>query len=222
MPLTLPEQIFLLSRDDASGHRQGTYVQYAIAGAALAELLLKGRVSIEDTRKKRLSILSTTPTGDAFIDACLDRLVTKGADRPARAYIQILARKRMLDLLKDHMIGNDLITEIPKPFLVFRWREYAPKDLAVKQALKTRLADILFREAEPTAEDCVLIALADKTHLLRRNFDKAELKTAKSRIKAIADGSLIPAKATIELIRAIQTAVLVSTVIPALTAASSN
>lgn len=74
------------------------------------------------------------------------------------------------------------------------------------------------REIDP--HTLVLIAICDSTGLLRANFDKKRLRDRKSRIKQIVQAELV-GKATREAVEAMQAAVMVATIIPAVTVAAS-
>lgn len=56
------------------------YLEHAVAGAVLAELLLDCRLSINATRKQ-LVVLRTHPTGDPILDECLE--IMKASKRRA-------------------------------------------------------------------------------------------------------------------------------------------
>ena len=62
--------------------------------------------------------------------------------------------------------------------------------------------------------DAIIIALADKTHLLKKKFDKDLLKSRKKRIKEITEGSLT-AQAAREVMDAMMAAVFFAAVMPA-------
>jgi hypothetical protein len=68
-PLFLYEQIMLLALHNEKGTVATGFLEYAVAGAVLAELLLDRRVSIDDNRKQLVDLHNTEPTGDPIIDA---------------------------------------------------------------------------------------------------------------------------------------------------------
>ena len=75
-PLYLHEEIMLLAlRDEAGTVVSGAMHQYALGGAILAELLLHGRISVEENSQKKLvNLISDQPIGEPVIDECLDKI----------------------------------------------------------------------------------------------------------------------------------------------------
>ena len=83
--------------------------------------------------------------------------------------------------------------------------------------------DRLLQRADVPDEDIDdIIALADQTGLLRRNFDKAALKAHKARIKDIGKGGMEPTGATIAAIEAVQAALIAATTVAAVGATSGG
>ena len=66
MPVTLGEEIMLLSLDDETGAAKSREAAgWAVAGGTLLELVLAGRLSVDDGR---LSVTDRTPTGVPLLD----------------------------------------------------------------------------------------------------------------------------------------------------------
>lgn len=105
-------------------------------------------------------------------------------------------------------------------FTVKRYPEIAPD---YERNLKKKMKRLMFGQTTDHDErTTILIALASQVDLLRYNFDRDRLKQHRERIKKIAKGDMFAARATREAIAAIQAAVLVTTIIPAVTAANSS
>ncbi|MEJ8648914.1 GPP34 family phosphoprotein [Streptomyces sp. MS1.AVA.3] len=81
-PLTLPEELLLLALDPVRGrslnHRR--YLQYGLAGAALADLEEAGRIAVEDG--DRIRVINPLPLGDPVLDGALAAL--PGPDKQRR------------------------------------------------------------------------------------------------------------------------------------------
>ena len=75
--LHLHEEIMLLALRDKEGTIDlGVNYQYAIGGAISAELLMKGRIAVEQVRKKKLvHVVNTESLYDPLIDECLGKIV---------------------------------------------------------------------------------------------------------------------------------------------------
>ncbi len=73
-PLTLPEELLLLALDPVRGrslnHRR--YLQYGLAGAALADLEEAGRIAVEGG--DRIRVTNPLPLGDPVLDGALAAL----------------------------------------------------------------------------------------------------------------------------------------------------
>jgi hypothetical protein len=77
MLLTLPESLFLLALDDTCGslrddsHHALIYLRYALAGAVIGELVLRGYLSVE---QEQLVVLNPPPTGVTLLDDALRQI----------------------------------------------------------------------------------------------------------------------------------------------------
>src|SRR4051812_39962880 len=79
--LTLAECLLLLALHDEKGTPHSSMFPYAIGGAILADLLLRGRIAVqEDGRSHVLAVKDATQVGDAVLDECLREIQ---AARPA-------------------------------------------------------------------------------------------------------------------------------------------
>ena len=74
--LFLYEETMLLSLKDKRGSPEsGAFYLTAMGGAILAELLLSGRIEIEEDRKKKFTrVKSDRSLGDPLLDECLRRI----------------------------------------------------------------------------------------------------------------------------------------------------
>ena len=96
---------------------------------------------------------------------------------------------------------------------------YPERDGTAENALRERMAKIMFDDAvKPDARTAVLISLAHYASLLTNNFAKEELQQHKGRIKSLAAGDILAAGATKSAIEAVQTAIIVAAIVPAITA----
>jgi len=101
--------------------------------------------------------------------------------------------------------------------LLFARKIYPEVNPEPERKLIERLRQAIFtdsRNVDPRT--VVLVSLASSTGLLKVVFDKKELKDRKARIKEISDGE-ITGKAAKEAIQAMQAAVMVCCIVPAIT-----
>jgi Golgi phosphoprotein 3 GPP34 len=220
--LTIPESVLLLALADESGERRGNYLTYALAGAALTELVLKSRLAEAEKPAKTLAIVSTSPVRDPYIDACLDIVIAKGTDKVARVYIETIASKlsRPHELF-ERLVARGILSEAKSKVLFFTRTTYPEANPAPERMLKERLSKAIKGTGTVDERDAAIIALASHSDLLPHNFDRELLKTHKARIKAISEGGLLPPNATKAAIAGVQAAVMIATLVPVMVAASS-
>jgi len=98
--------------------------------------------------------------------------------------------------------------------LIFKRKIYPELDGRAEKEILARLRKAIFtRSSDLDPRTVVLVSLADKTGLLRANFDKKKLKDQKKRIEQIAKGELIGA-ATQKAIDAAMSAVVAASMVP--------
>jgi hypothetical protein len=178
-PATLSEQIVLLSLDDETGRpvgRVGMAPDLALAGAALMDLALAGRI---DTDRNQVLVVDATPTGDRALDGALAAIAAPGAPTDARGLILLLAREAGAvreALLARLVAAGSLRQHEGRVFLLFADRRYpkAPGRVEATDA-RARLRDVLVQEAIPEPQDALLLGLARATGLLPLFFTAEEL-----------------------------------------------
>ncbi len=225
-PLGLHEEVLLLAMHDDKGTiASGTMYQYAIGGAVLAELLLRERIEVIHDRKKKLAeVVNSTPVGDPLLDECLAKIADDKKVRTLNHWVSKFAslrdlKHRVAERLCD---GGILREEEGQVLLIFTRRTYPERDPRPENEIIERLRKAVFtdtREVDPRT--VVLVSLADKAGLLKVVFDKKELKGRKARIEQVVNGELT-GKAAAEAIQAMQAAVMVACIVPAITTAAIN
>lgn len=219
--LHLHEEILLLALRDREGTvASSVFYHHAIAGAVLAELLLRGRLDVEvDRKKKFIRLLDSTPVGDPVIDECLEkvRLAKKRAQAPtwvSRFSAVKNLKHRVARRLCDFGIlraGED------KVLLIFTRKIYPEIDPGPERALRDRLHRAVFTESgDVDARTIVLVSLANASGLLRVTFGKKEVKARKDRIERIVNRE-VSGRATAEAIQAVQAAILAASIVPIIT-----
>jgi Golgi phosphoprotein 3 len=218
--LFLHEEILLLAlRDEEGTIASGTMYQYAIGAALLAELLLSKRIDVEQSGKRKLvNLVSTSPLGEPLIDECLEKV----GNAKRRAVLQTwVSRFASVKNLK-HRVAQQLCrrgilrADEDKVLLIFTRKIYPEINPGPERELIERLRYAVFtdsRDIDPRT--VVLLSLANSTGLLKVVFDKKKLKGRKARIKQIVDGE-ITGKAATEAIQAMQAAVMVTVIMPAM------
>ena len=216
--LTLPQALFLLARDDATGKPLGHYNMYIQPAGAITELVMMDRLELTDDKWPKLNILSTAPTGNPYLDAVLERIAASHRPRTMQHWVGSLAHMKQ----RQRMIGEELIKmglveerseKVWRIFPVTRWPIVRS---GPKQALKISMEKALFQEGSKLDEwTGTIIALANAGHLLKRNFDQSRLRTHKAHIKKLVKGNWATAIAARKSIEAAQAAIAATTVITA-------
>jgi hypothetical protein len=190
--LYLHEEIMLLALRDRDGAiMASTTYHYALAGAILAELLLRHRISIDrHARSNAVTATSRLSVGDPLLDECLAAIA--GAKKPtsAQTYVSKFA-----------MLG------------IFPTRLYPELDPEPEKRIVRRLSHAIFGDGlRLDARTIVLVSFAHHAGLLSPVFGARETRSRKTRIEQIAKGEIAGA-AVKEAIEAAQSALFVSTIV---------
>ncbi|MCP4255976.1 MAG: GPP34 family phosphoprotein [Planctomycetes bacterium] len=218
--LFLHEEVMLLAlRDEEGTIASGTMYQYAIGAAILAELLLKKRISLDESRKKKLvNLTSSTPLGESLIDQCLEKICNAKRRASLQTWVSRFAGvKNLKHRAAQQLCDRGILRATEESILLLFTRKIYPELNPVpEKKLIERLREAIFtdsRDIDPRT--VVLVSLADSTGLLNVVFDKKELKGRKARIKEISNGE-ITGKAAKEAIEAMQAAIMVAVIMPAI------
>ena len=222
--LFLHEEIMLLAlRDEEGTIASGTMYKYAIGAAVLSELLLNKRIAVEKSKKKKfVNLVSSQPFGEALIDQCLEKICNAKRRASLQTWVSRFASVKNLK----HRVARQLCergilrADEDKILLLFARKIYPEVNPEPERNLIERLRQAIFtdsRDIDPRT--VVLVSLANSTGLLKVVFDKKKLKGRKARIKEISEGD-ITGKAAKEAIEALQAAVMVCCIVPAITTAA--
>ncbi|RME25524.1 MAG: GPP34 family phosphoprotein [Candidatus Zixiibacteriota bacterium] len=224
--LCLHEELLLLAlRDDKGTVKSSVTIEYPLAGAILAELLLQKRLTIDPTRPKKQLVALADKT--LFGDPLLDETILKIRDtrRPAslKSWVMRIARlKKLRHRTAERLCRRGILrSDKQKVLLFFTRRVYPQVNPEPQRQLVNRLRGAVFGAGEVDPRTSVLVALAYNSGVLKNVFAKQELKAHKQRIKQIATGDAV-GRATREAIMAVQTAVMMAAVIPAITGTAAG
>lgn len=217
-PLFLYEELMLLALRDEEGTLATGYIEYAVAGAVLAELLLTQRISIESSRKKLVDVQSDQATGDPLIDNCLNRIVTAKRRASLQTWVSRIAGIKELR----HSVARQLCergilqADEDKVLFIFKRRIYPQLNPLPEKEIIDRLKIAIFTDSDTLdPRTVVLISLADGVSLIAQTFGRKVVKARSGRINTIIKGELT-GKATKEVIMACQAAVMVAAIMPAM------
>ncbi len=219
--LYLHEEILLLALKDEKGTFVSASYEMALGGAILAELLLQKRIGIEESRKEKLvKRLSAKRTGDPVLDEALKKV----GDAKRRASLKTWVRwfsgiKRVKHRVAERLCRRGVLrADEGKVLLIFTRKLYPEIDPGPEREIIGRLRRAIFTETkEVEPHTVVLLSLAKSADLLKIVFDRKKLKSRKKRIEKIVNGEII-GKATKDAVQAVQAAVMVAVIMPAIMA----
>ena len=218
--LYLHEEIMLLAlRDEEGTIASGTMYQYAIGAAVLAELLLSRRIAADQSSKRKLvDLVSSAPLGEPLLDQCLEKIVAAKRRAALQTWVSRFAGVKNLK----HVVARSLCrrgilrADEDKVLMIFTRKIYPEVNPQPERELIERLRNAIFTDAfDVDPRTVVLVSLANSASLLKVVFDKKMLKTRKKRIEQIVNGE-ITGKAAQEAIQAMQAAIMVAVIMPAM------
>ena len=211
--LHLHEQLMLLALRDDKGtlESQASMVGFALGGAMLAELSLKGRIRIGDDKKALVDLVDRSPLGEAVLDECLHQVATAKRRTRATTWVQrFAATKRLRHRVAEGLCRRGILRDDEdKVLLFFTRRLYPTIDPVPERRLVDRLRTAIFGDSTSlAAEAVVVVALANATGLLPIHFDRKDLRRRKRHLKRITEGSMAGAATQQAVVAAQQAAVV--------------
>ena len=213
--LHLHEEILLLALHDDKGTIEvGSMYAYAVGGALLAELVVRGRVELTGPEKKRMvELVDRKPIGARLLDESLTRIANAKRRASVGTWVSRLAgSKKLRDRLADGLCQRGILrAEEKEVLLVFKRRTYPALDPEPESDIVERLRSTIFTDADVDARTVVLLSLAEAAGLLHMVFDKKALKARRERIRALVEQETL-GKAVTSAIEAVQAAMMVATI----------
>lgn len=224
--LFIHEEIMLLALKDEEGTiASGAMYNYAVGGAIIAELLLSQRIAVDQSKKKKLvSVINPEQLNDPLIDEWLINMSSSKRQKTLQDWVSRIAGTKDLK----HRVAaqlcqrNILKMNEESILLLFTRRIYPEINPRPERLIIDRLKNAIFTDTDDVdARTIVLLSLAKSANILPFIFGKKEIKQRKKRIEQIINGDLA-GKATKEAIEAMQAAVMVACIMPALMVTTIN
>ncbi|MEL6826680.1 MAG: GPP34 family phosphoprotein [Pseudomonadota bacterium] len=209
MDITLPQAILLLSLNDETGKTEDGYYQPALAGAALAELLLRRTIELQDSPEAVMPLRHRETLG-VFLSMCDQEIGGAPKPRDLNYWIAQLAnQKDFIATLADELCHlGALSREETRVFGLFArtvWPEASPD---LETALKQDMAHAMFEDTGPVNEElCLTIALANAVDLLSHNFPAELLAKHADRVVAISAGNCLSTSSSEAVMDAVNRAI---------------
>lgn len=224
--LHIYEEILLLALRDKEGTMLfGINYPQALAGALMAELLLKKKIEIEYSGKKKfVKLINQKSTGNPLMDECIEKISKSKRRSRLENWVQRFANiSRLKHKAAQSLCHKGILKmEEDKILLIFNRKIYPEIDPRPEKRLMDKLQSAIFgssKEIDPNT--IILISICNSTGILKHLFDKSKLREKKNRIKEITSGNLV-GDATKDAIEAMQAAVMVAVIIPAVAVTTTS
>ena len=218
--LTIPQAFALLQiAPDGRRSTDGQRLDLGLAGAALADLALRGAITLEGGR---VGIATGALTGDVALDGVLEQVRSvfsvSGTPRKAKWWVQRLGKRPLRDAVLAGLVQRDIITEEQRTTLVlFTTTRHPERDGGPESLVRAGIADVLAQRAHPSPYLAALIGLLDATNTLRDQFGRVD----KSVVRSISEGEWA-SPAVRAVLTDIQSAAVMAGVMVATTAATTS
>ncbi|MFC9515228.1 GPP34 family phosphoprotein [Nocardiaceae bacterium NPDC056970] len=222
----IAEDLLLLLLDDESGDplTDGTKLPRVLAGAVLLELALDGYVTPadegEDVKKGRLVVRLDGTPDDPILARTLD--VIRDARRPMKpeAVIEKLDTE-LRTAVFERVIDRGWVRESRRKVLgIFPAKTWPSVDESHEREVRHEVGGVLTEGLDPAPRAAALISLLSAVDAAAKAFPEADRKAIRKRAKDIAEGEWAGA-AVRKAVDAINTAVFVAVMVPAVAAGSS-
>ena len=196
--LHIYEEVLLLALRDEEGTFTGGFIEVAVAGAVLAELLLDEHIYIGEKKRNLIDHNDPPCTGDPVIDECLGKITEAKRRAALTNWIPRLARIPKLRNKVAHQLCERGIVKIEeeKVLFIFPRTVYPELNPKPEQQIMKRLRAAIFEDNDSLDPRTItLISIAHRTGLLNHNFGSKELQKRKKRISQIVEGEVAGAAA---------------------------
>lgn len=177
--LTISEELLLLSMDDEKGKLVSPSMDglaYTLAGAVLFELMLMGKIEVDDDKVVTWPI---HPLGDPTLDMAITRFAKKDKVKKLSYWIGQIGRdsSKIKKILIEKLIALGALRKEERQFLwTFKYNRYPTDDSRIEDRIRLHLFESLFGERTIDTRDYVLLTLIGTARLEKVVFpeDKAE------------------------------------------------
>lgn len=182
--LTVPQAFALLQVEPDGRHAlDGSTLDTGLAGAVLADLALRGAVSLQDGL---VAVVNGPATGDPVLDGVVGSIAAAGAPRKAKWWVSRLGKRQLRDDVFAGLVERGVISiEQGKVLGLFPTTKHPERDGTPEALLRSGISDVLAGRAGPTPFSAAVIGLLDATNTLRKQFGAVD----KDLVKEITSGT---------------------------------
>ena len=156
--MLITEELFLLlTRDDGKNESSGTYVAYGLAGAVLADLILAGRLSLDDAKDPRMTVVSGPAPGHPVLDLGLEAL--EGRDGKRLSSMITGGRIKAEQVVGRSLEAAGVVTIEEKRLLGISRFRYPVADPGPEEQVRARLDSVLRGQRPADERDVAVLAI---------------------------------------------------------------
>lgn len=214
--LTVP-QAFALLLTEPDGRRaiDGQRFDTGLAGAVLADLAIRGAVSLEG---KYVRVIEGAATGNPLLERIVGTIAASGSPRGAKSWVTKLGKRPLRDDVFGELVAMGLLTATQRTTLrIFTSTSYPEVDGRPEMQLRSEVLSVLDGRTAPTPFTAAVVGLLDATRTLRGQFGKVDA----TRVRDITSGSWA-SMAVQRVLQDVQTAIMVAGVTAATAASTSS
>ncbi|MFD2797522.1 GPP34 family phosphoprotein [Promicromonospora vindobonensis] len=220
MDLSLAEEYLLLALDDTSGRPllSSQHLQFALAGASVAELTLRGALDVSDGadggRKGRFRATGRATPSDPLHREILELMQDRRPKDAIRKIGQGSFARKLRESVQHELAARGVLREEQVKVLgLFPSTAWPAHDAAPEAAVRERIQAALTTGGTPDGPTSALVSLLLATDLLRKVFPGQDRRALKRRAKEIAESEWAGAavKRAIDDVNAAMIAVMVTT-----------
>jgi golgi phosphoprotein 3 len=192
--LTLVEELALLTLDDKTGRQIDLPLNalgYGLAGAIILDLSLVGCV---DTDLHQLTVVNSTPTGDALFDPWLSRFQAELQPKSVMFWLREMALQQdeIHQAAVERLIQRGILRREERRLMwVFSVRRYPVVDGRETTEVRTRLTRLILGNDLPSLRDAILLSLIHGCRLSNHFFAGLNLDAYKTRVETLASTELV-------------------------------
>ncbi|WP_033342751.1 GOLPH3/VPS74 family protein [Catenuloplanes japonicus] len=188
MTISLAEELVLLAyNDDGAPQGTSTWMDYGIAGAHLVELALTERIEVRDGT---VTVVDTTPTGAASVDAALVTIAADTKQRKPKDWIYRLskrARGPVLDGLVEAGVLERREDRVMRIFPVTRYPSPDGTPPAAEVERRRLMREALENPADADARTMALCTLVEALDWVKPVFPDLPQRETKKRLKELGE-----------------------------------
>lgn len=191
---SIAEELFLISvheKKHTLSFSSNYEVDYALAGALLAELLLLEKISINE--ESRLEIKAEATTDNPLLAIVLKKIKKEKRTRKINYWIRLLGQdqKKVKDQIIENLIQKNVIAAKKKKFLWIPYKEYTQQDTTAKFFSKEMLRLVVFAKEKSGDQAIILLSLVRACNLLDHLFTIDEIGAAKVRVNELVKNEVL-------------------------------